>query len=422
MQTATPARGARLLGAYVHFPWCLRKCPYCDFLSIATEPGGIPHERYAEAVLAELDRRAEALFGAASGPDQGTRPAVDWPRPPRLTSVFFGGGTPSLWASAALGRVLAGLKRELLTDGSAEVTVECNPSSFDLDRARALVDSGVNRVSVGVQSLDTGRLAFLGRLHGPDEALAAVDAALEAGVPRVSADLIFGVAGQTPEEAAREAQALAARGITHISAYALTIEPGTQFGARARQGRLPLLGDELVAQSFTAVSEALIDAGFEHYEISNYARAGHRAVHNLGYWRGHDYLGLGCGAWGTMTTSAGRQRYRNTPVVDRYVGSRDAWATADLTEADRRGLVAHTEPITPETALSERIMLGLRLAEGLDLDEAARDVGASDPWTPARAGAVQRLVDRGRLLRDGSRLAIPRDAWLLADGTIAEIM
>jgi oxygen-independent coproporphyrinogen-3 oxidase len=181
-----------------------------------------------------------------------------------------------------------------------------------------LLDVGVNRLSIGVQGLDEARLRFLGRWHSADQALAAVRAALAAGMPRVSGDLIFGVHGQRPEEAASEVRRLAEVGVQHISAYALTIEPQTAFGALARKGRLPQAPEQQVADSFLAVDAELGGLGFEHYEISNFARPGERAEHNLGYWRGLEYVGLGCGAYGTVQRAGGRFRYRNKPQPQTY--------------------------------------------------------------------------------------------------------
>jgi oxygen-independent coproporphyrinogen-3 oxidase len=392
------------MGVYVHFPWCVQKCPYCDFLSIPAERAVIPHTAYADAVLAEFERRRRTSA------------------PRFLRSVFFGGGTPSLWEPRELGRVLRTIVDSFgASHSSVEVTVECNPSSFDDEVARALLDAGVNRISIGVQGLSADRLRFLGRLHDPDGGLRAVDAALRAGIPRVSADLIFGVAGQTPEDAAAEAQRVADTGLTHLSAYALTIEPNTRFGALARKGRLPLLPEQAVAESFEAVHAALTGAGLEHYEVSNYARDGHEAQHNLGYWRGNDYLGVGLGAWGTVTDQGRRVRYRNTAVAERYISGAGDWATLDLGHAGPGSLVSDVEAIDAETELTERLMLGLRLAEGVDVVSAGRSVGV-DPWTPERLRAVDRLTERGRIVREGSRLRIPVDAWLYADGTIAEVM
>lgn len=392
------------LGVYVHFPWCLQKCPYCDFLSIPAPRRDVPHAAYADSVCAEFDRRV--------------REAASYD----LQSIFFGGGTPSLWEPRELGRVLRSVLDGFRSSSDAvEVTVECNPSSFDEDVARALLDVGVNRISIGVQGLNADRLRFLGRLHDPRGGIEAVQAALRAGVPRVSADLIFGVTGQESDAAAEEATRIADLGLSHVSAYALTIEPGTRFGALARKGRLPLLSERSVAKSFEAVHEALTNKGFEHYEVSNYARDGHTARHNLGYWHGDEYVGLGLGAWGTMTTNGRRRRYRNTAVAERYISSKSDWSTADLESVRPGGLVNDVEIIDGPTELAERLMLGLRLAEGVDVEEAARKAG-TEPWPSSRKRAVERMIERGRLLRDGSRLRIPVEAWLHADGTIAEVM
>jgi oxygen-independent coproporphyrinogen-3 oxidase len=389
------------LGVYVHFPWCLKKCPYCDFLSVAAAREAIPHRAYADAVLRELGARLPLLAAAY-----------------RLESVFFGGGTPSLWATEELGRVLEGVLGAFAGNRAAEVevTAECNPTSLDLEKAHALRDVGVNRLSLGVQGLDAERLAFLGRLHDPSGGIDAARAALSSDMPRVSVDFIFGVAGQAPQQAAAEATTLAELGTTHVSAYALTIESGTEFGARAKKGRLPLLDEALVADSFTAVDAALTSAGFDHYEISNFARRGHVSRHNLGYWRGHDYLGIGTGAWGTVTLDQGRVRYRTTPSPERYQA---ATFCAPFVEA--LDSCAVVEPIDAETALRERIMLGLRLAEGLDLRAAGRELGV-EPLPHARGLAIERALARGRLEERDGRLRIPKPQWLFADGIISELL
>lgn len=388
---------------YVHFPWCLRKCPYCDFLSVPAERPEIPQRRYTDAVLAEFERRAPELREKVA-----------------LTSVFFGGGTPSLWEPSELGRVLHALLRHFGREShEVEITVECNPSSLDATRARALLEVGVNRLSIGVQALDRSRLEFLGRLHDAEGGLEAVRAALASGMPRVSADLIFGVAGESPLEARAEARTVAELGVTHLSAYALTIEPGTRFGELARRGRLPLLDDALVAESFSGIEQELEALGFEHYEISNYAKPGHEARHNLGYWRGQDYLGLGTGAVGTWRTARGRERYRNTPAHERYMASWLSGKPVDFSTPNE--LVAELEPIPPDVALRERLMLGLRLAEGVALDQLERDTGAP-VRTAQRSRAIEKLLARGRLAEAGGRLFIPKAHWLFADAIIAELL
>ncbi len=366
-------------------------------------PADVPHRAYADAVLSELLRRREQV-GAHF-----------------LSTVFFGGGTPSLWNPAELGRVLGGIADTIPGRDEVEITVECNPSSFDADKGRALRDVGVNRISLGVQSLDASRLEFLGRLHDAEGGLRAIRNAREAGFDNVSADLIFGVAGQSAADAVREALSVLEQGVTHLSVYALTIEPGTEFGALARKNRLPLLPEEAVAESFLALDEALESRGLSHYEISNYASPAHEARHNLGYWRGQDYLGLGTGAWGTVRTPSGRLRYRNTQVPARYMDVARPWRDADLERAESGHLVTALERISNDTALSERILLGLRLREGVDIGAVAAETG-TEAWTPARLRAADKLVSRGRLERHGDHLRIPKESWLFADGVIAELL
>jgi oxygen-independent coproporphyrinogen-3 oxidase len=389
------------LGIYVHFPWCLKKCPYCDFLSVAAARSDIPHRAYADAVLRELAARLPALDPAY-----------------RLETIFFGGGTPSLWATEELGRVLAGLLEAFAgrRADDVEITAECNPTSLDEAKARALHGVGVNRLSLGVQGLDAERLEFLGRLHDPSGGLTAARAALASQMPRVSLDFIFGVAGQSAAAAATEAETLARLGTTHLSAYALTIEPGTEFGARAKKGRLPLLEEASVADSFNAVDQTLERAGFEHYEISNFARQGHVSRHNLGYWRGYDYLGLGTGAWGTLTLPSGRLRYRSSPSPERYSASQFRQPFAAGGDS-----CAVVEPLDAETSLRERIMLGLRVAEGLDLHGAASELGVA-ALPAGRQRALDRLCERGRVEVVEGRLRIPKSQWLFADGIISELL
>ena len=394
---------------YVHFPWCIKKCPYCDFLSVPSARKDIPHEQYADALISEIAQRRAEL-----GPQQ-------------VRSIFFGGGTPSLWRVRELGRVLRAILGAFDTelgarDGSnpaPEITVECNPGSLGYDTARALLDVGVNRLSIGVQGLDDERLRFLGRWHDAERALTAVREAVRSGMPRVSADLIFGVAGQSPESAAEEARRLVELGLNHLSSYALTIEPQTAFGALARKGRLPLAPEPAVADSFLAVDEALASVGLEHYEISNFARQGQRSEHNLGYWRGLDYVGLGCGAWGTVTRAGGRFRYRNRPQPQGYMDT--ACGLGELGPLPTRQLESESELLSPEVQLIESLMLGLRLAEGVDVERAAARTGAP-LWTAARRRSVQRLVERGRLLQEGPRWSIPKPSWLFADGIISELL
>jgi putative oxygen-independent coproporphyrinogen III oxidase len=390
------------MGVYVHFPWCLAKCPYCDFVSYSSASSEIEHSAYADAIVREADARA-ALFAER-----------------KLDTIFFGGGTPSLWDPKQVGRIVQHLRALfVVATDDMEVTVECNPTSLDEDRARALLDAGVNRLSIGVQSLDERRLAFLGRLHNPDGAIGAIRSAQRARIRRVSADLIFGLPEQSAAEATGEALDLLDLGLEHLSCYELTIEPGTRFGQLARRGRLPLAKEDEVVESFMAIDEALTTRGLRHYEVSNYARLGNEARHNLGYWRGHEYLGLGCAAVGFRRLHNGVTRgirYRNRTQPDRYVkglteGVRNA--LGDIEEA--------SESLDAVTLLRERIMLGLRVDEGVDIEGAANAL-STPGWTARRARAATWLQERGRIVREGKCVRIPPAAWVWTNDTVARLL
>jgi len=363
----------------------------------------LPHERYATAILRELELRRDCL---QSGP---------------LQSIFIGGGTPSLWQPRSLQRVIQGILSAFGAPSDLEITAEANPSSLDSEQISGFLEAGINRLSIGVQSLHEKRLAFLGRLHSPRQALEAVTMALQSGMPRVSADLIYGVEGQAPAEAVAEVTQVAQLGVGHVSAYTLTIEPNTRFGELHRRGKLPLLEEASVAESYAQVSEALETLGFEHYEISNFARPGQRSLHNQAYWRGNDYLGLGVGAVGTVSREngeLGRVRYKNPSSVGKYFSVIEALRTGpfDFKEAD-----AHLEPIPGETAISESLMLGLRTRDGVDLSFEGERRG-QNAWTSERKRAIERLSNRGLLEVDGNRLRIPKAHWIVADRVIRDLI
>ncbi len=391
---------------YVHFPWCLAKCPYCDFVSYAVSGDGretIDHAGYADAVLRELTvRSGDAEFGRA-----------------RIATIFFGGGTPSLWSAVELGRVLAGIRAAFDVDADAEITVECNPTSLDKEHALRLRDVGVNRLSVGVQALDDKELAYLGRLHDEKGALAVLSSVVDIPGLRVSGDLIFGLPDQTAETAQSHARRLADIGLSHMSCYELTIEPGTRFGELAKRGRLPRADDARVIESFLAIDELLTSRGLRHYEISNYARPGQEARHNLGYWRGEPYVGVGTAAYGFLRApnddaqGAHGFRYRNEPLPAKYMQHTPLSATG-----------AEAEPLDAETMLRERIMLGLRMADGMNVTAAEKDLGVTF-MTKERTKDLAWLLEKGRVVRvdEGGDvlLSIPKESWLFANDTAARL-
>ena len=266
------------LSLYVHLPWCVRKCPYCDFNS--HEARGEPDfEAYVDALIADLQAALPLIWG---------RPVV---------SVFFGGGTPSLIPVAAFERLMAALRALLPLQPGLEVTLEANPGTVDEARFAGYAAAGVNRISVGVQSFDDAMLARLGRIHGAADARRAVETALR-HVPRVNVDLMHALPEQTPVQAVADVRTALDLGAGHISAYQLTLEPNTAFAARPPEG---LPDDDTAAATAEAVEATLAGAGFEHYETSAHARRGERCQHNLNYWTFGDYLGIGAGAHGKLS-------------------------------------------------------------------------------------------------------------------------
>jgi putative oxygen-independent coproporphyrinogen III oxidase len=371
---------------YVHFPWCLKKCPYCDFATRKIDRAAVPHREYASAVIAELDRRRTALEGR------------------RLTSVFFGGGTPSLWEAGELGRVLDAIRAAFEREAEElEITVECNPTSLDRERAAALARAGVNRLSIGVQSLSDSHLRFLGRLHDSELAVRAVRDAI-AEVPRVSADLMFGMPDQDPNELLAAIEALLDAGVRHVSSYALTIEPGTQFGELHRAKKLQVASEDTVADMFGAAHALFERRGLAHYEVSNFAMPSEEARHNLHYWRGLPYLGLGAAAVGCLDAGEGRAvRYRNEPDGERYMS----------------GAGAEEEALGAIDLVREAWMLGLRTREGVDAAAVQARLGV-DP-REGREREIARRVERGDLVREGSRFYVPNDRWIVLDSIVRDL-
>jgi putative oxygen-independent coproporphyrinogen III oxidase len=337
------------LAVYVHWPYCARVCPYCDF-NVTRARGGDGPARLARAILADLEGHARLV---------GER---------RLGSLFFGGGTPSLMPPDVVGEIVASARRLWPAEAPVEVTLEANPA--DADRFAALAASGVGRLSLGVQSLDDAALAFLGRDHDAAQARRAVAAAL-AAFPRVSVDLIYARPGQTPAAWGAELAAAAALGPEHISPYQLTVEPGTAFGRAAARGRLPPLDEDLALALFETTQAVLERAGFEAYEISNHALgAAGRSRHNLAVWRGGDYLGVGPGAHGRLTLAGGRIATVAARSVADYVGQ-VAGAGVGLLSRER---------LSPSAVAEERLLMGLRTSEGVAWpDIAALGLGARHP-------------------------------------------
>jgi len=323
------------LGLYVHFPWCRHLCPYCDF-PVAVAKGEPPHDAYLAAILAELAERAPEVAGR------------------RLVSIYVGGGTPSLWRPDCLAAVVdAGARAFAADPAGLEITIEANPADCTAARMAGWRAAGVNRVSIGVQSLDPGELVTLGRDHRMGDGAVALESARAAGFRSVSADLILGVPGDGPAVLPAHALPIAAT-VDHLSVYELTIEERTIFGKRVRAGTLVPRDEDALASLYVAAHDALTAAGFEHYEISSYARPGHRAVHNALYWRGAEFLGLGVGAASFVRDPAGGgRRVTNVRQAPRYLAARGAERVAETLVSDAADLAA------------DLLWLGLRTADGV---------------------------------------------------------
>jgi oxygen-independent coproporphyrinogen-3 oxidase len=361
---------ARPFGVYIHFPYCAHRCPYCDF-AVTTEPPP-PGGRYLRAVLAELALRGEAFDG------------LD------CTSLYLGGGTPSLWDPAEVAEVVRTVRARFALPAGAEVTLEANPESCDRPRLLAWRAAGVNRVSIGAQSFDPGVLAKLGRRHDPESAERAIRAAAEI-VGNASVDLIYAARRSSPAIARSDAERAVAAGAVHVSAYALTLDPGVlaeevPLARLARSGRAAFPdAEEAVAQA-SAICAALRRAGLRRYEISNFARPGFQSVHNQLYWNGESYLGLGAGAYGCIRGSAGSVRYGN-------LRDADAWMAA--VEAGRVP-TAEEDRIAPAAERNERVMLALRTSLGWPLDA----------LSPAQDREAGELVRRRLAVRRAGRLVL----------------
>jgi putative oxygen-independent coproporphyrinogen III oxidase len=265
------------LSLYIHFPWCVRKCPYCDFNSHAVRDG-IPEEAYIDALIADLEHSLPDIWGR------------------RIHSIFFGGGTPSLMTPAALDRLLTAVRARVPLTPGAEITLEANPGTVEAERFTGFRDAGVNRLSIGVQSFDDRHLAALGRIHDAHEARRAIDLA-QRTFERVNIDLMYALPQQTMDEAMQDVSTALGTGVSHLSCYHLTLEPNTPFAAHPPQ----LPDDDASADMQEAIEARLAEAGFVHYETSAFAQPGRQCLHNLNYWQFGDYLGIGAGAHGKLS-------------------------------------------------------------------------------------------------------------------------
>jgi oxygen-independent coproporphyrinogen III oxidase len=379
---------------YLHIPYCQSKCPYCDFNSYAVTAW--PEMEYLCALIGELTYRA------------GTAPWASQ----RIKTVFFGGGTPSLFAPDSIGRLIEAADQLFGIDGGAEITLEANPGTVTEAKLRGFKAAGVNRMSFGAQSFDAAILSFLGRIHDANEIRQAARLASRAGFEHLNLDLIFAVPGQQIEHVRRDIAEAAALGPDHISAYNLTFEQGTAFFSDMKRGRIhPLATDEQAAM-YDEVRSDLPRRGYPMYEISNYARRGHEARHNLSYWRAESYLGLGAGAHSCAVDDDYGQarRWWNERIPGRYMASVTKNETAE----------AGFETIEKTILEEEFVFLNLRLRDGFQLHEFSKRFGKS---FEARFGDVAvPMLEGGLLAREQGRIFLTDRGLEIADSVFAEFV
>jgi putative oxygen-independent coproporphyrinogen III oxidase len=371
---------------YIHWPFCLSKCPYCDFNSHVRQ--GIDEALWSRALLTDMAREAELASGEA------------------LDSVFFGGGTPSLMPPALVARLLEEAERLWGFAPGIEITLEGNPTSVESANYAALALAGVNRVSLGLQALDDAALQFLGRHHSAQEGLAAVSVA-QKHFARVNFDLIYARPGQSPEGWSRELTRALAIGTGHLSLYQLTIEPGTRFETMVRRGEFIPLDDDAAADLFALTGELTSAAGLPAYEVSNHARPGEESRHNLTYWRYHDYCGIGPGAHGRR---GGLATVRHKKPEN--------WLEAVAAQGDG---IAEVRELGPREQASEAMLMGLRLAEGIDLAALATRFGLAESAL-CDPDKLAFCIGQGLAWRDGGRIGVMPGGMVLLDALLGELV
>ncbi len=378
------------LGVYVHIPYCLTKCPYCDFNSYGTN-GNFPENDYIRA----LEREIESFGSIIEGRE--------------ISTVFFGGGTPSLFKTRSVGVIMEKLASIASFSPKVEVSLEVNPRSADREKLVSLMRVGVNRISVGVQSFSQRKLDFYGRHTTPGDCVRALADVRDAGFHNFNIDLIYGSSQESREEFEKDIQTALGFSPAHLSAYCLTIEPGTEFATLRRKGKLSLPDDSVLAGFMRAAREILEAEGYCNYEISNFARVGHECRHNLIYWRCHDYLGVGAGAHSHIRSGGevgwGR-RWSNVRNPELYM--KRIWEGASA--------VASSYDLSRESALEDTFLMGLRLSDGVRIEDIKKRFGCE----PQPRG-LEYLESDGFILTDGGRLRLTARGRIFTDELIGRV-
>ena len=374
------------LGLYIHIPYCLHKCGYCDFNSHPENRE--ESEVYVSALLSEIEHYAPKLAGKT------------------VPTVFFGGGTPTLLPPASLDKILGKVKNHYNLSKDCEITIEANPATVKQETLEQIRSFGFNRISIGVQSFDADELKFLERVHSVEEIHTTVDRARLAGFSNLSLDLMSGLPGQSPEKWKLNLQQALKKKPSHISAYGLTIEPATSFFKLQQRGLLSLPHEETQLEMFQATIEIFSSAGLVQYEISNFARPGFECRHNLNYWDNGEYLGLGAGA----SSYLNGERFKNTNLPSRYIREVQAKGSA----------VESTEKLDLLHAMGETIMLGLRRLKGIPIEEFENRFQIS--FKKVYGNVIDPLLDEGLITLNQNRMALSRRGIFLADSVILKFL
>ncbi len=374
------------LGIYLHIPYCLHKCGYCDFNSHPENRE--ESEIYVSALLLEIDHYAPRLAGK------------------RVSTIFFGGGTPTILPPASLDEILGRVKSLFNLSSDCEITIEANPATVKQETLAKIRSSGFNRISIGVQSFDADELKLLERVHNEEEIHTTIDRARLAGFDNLSIDLMFGLPGQSPEKWKSHLQQALKKQPNHISAYSLTIEPATSFFKLHERGLLILPPEDTQLEMFQTTIETMQSAGYEQYEISNYARPGFQSRHNLNYWDNGEYLGLGAGASSYLSA----ERFKNTNLPSRYIREVQAEGSA----------VESTETLAPLHAMGETIMLGLRRLKGIAIEDFEKRFQIS--FKKVYGKVIDPLLTDGLITINQNHMALSRKGLYLADSVILKFL
>ncbi len=378
-------------GIYIHIPYCVTKCPYCDFNSYGVG-SNFPENDYTDSILRELDFYKHDMSKTT------------------VTSIFFGGGTPSLFNPANIEAIISKIYDITNVSENLEVSLEVNPRTADLDKLKGLKAAGVNRISTGVQSFSERKLKFLGRINSPEDSRRILDDIVAAGFKNYSMDLMYGTKDETFSEWEYDLDQALSFDYPHISAYCLTVEDGTEFGRRYALGKLKLPSDDKLSEFITYTTEFLEASGYKQYEISNYAKAGSECCHNMLYWRGDSYLGLGAGAHSHCASAAVDQwgeRWANLRDPAQYMKSvHDGERPLDFKEVLNRNEV-----------LQDRVLMGLRLADGINLSELETKYDIT-----ADRDKIGRLVKDGFLECSDSFIRLTKKGSLLSNAVILQMV